>query len=358
MNRRSVGRDIPRLITVGLLALTMIISACANKAGDTASGGASGSGDGDGAATLTIYSGQHEDLVTALVKAYRKLNVVSIEVRSGDDAELTNQLVEEGERTKADLILTEEPGPIAQLDSKGLLAPVDRATLDKVDQRFVPSTGDWLPWAARSRVMFYNPNLIDENDLPESILDLANPEWKGRFAYAPSGAFATTVGYLINTIGESKTLDWLKAIKENGVNEQKNGKVRDSVEAGQHEFGLANHYYWYVLAKEKGGAEALQSKVHYMGNRDAGALVLASGAGILKSSKNKAAAQKFLSWLAEADGGQHVVAQDTPQYPLVKGVKSAYDIKPLAELDPPELDQGSLTNTTEAKELMIRAGMV
>lgn len=330
-------------------ALALGVVACTSDAESPSDGGS---------ASITVYSGQHEEMVKGFAAAFEKESGIKANVRSGDDAEMVNQVIEEGDRSKADVVITEEPAPMGQLAAKGLLAKVDPETEAVPDQRFVPDDGDWLPIAGRVRVMFYNPNMIAETALPKSILDLQKPEWKGRFAYAPSGAFTTTVAYLINTIGEADTLAWLKAIKANGVDEQSNGKVRDSVEAGQHEFGLSNHYYWYVLAKERGGAENLDSRVHYVGDKDPGGLVLASGAGILKSSKNQADAQKFLAWLAKADGGQKIIASGTPQYPMTPGVKSSYDLKPLEQLDPPVFDQGSLSNVEAAKDLMIQAGIV
>ena len=187
---------------------------------------------------------------------------------------------------------------------------------------------------------------------------LADPEWKGRFAYAPSGGFKSTVSYLINTIGPDETLTWLEAVKENGVNEQKNGQVRDSVEAGQHEFGLSNHYYWYILAKDKGGEENLTSRVHYMSGGDAGALLLASGAGVVKSSGNQAEAQEFLAWLVDPEGGQKILGETTPQYPLTDGVASSYELPALNTLEPPVFDQGSLQNTDQANELMKQSGII
>ena len=308
--------------------------------------------------TLTLYSGQHEDLTKAFADAFKQTTGVTVNVRAGSDSDLANQIIEEGDQTNADLFITEEPGPIAMLDARGLLAPIDPAALAKTDKRFNPENGHWLGYGARSRAIFYNPTLIEESALPKSILDLSNDEWKGKYAYAPSGAFVGTVAYLINTIGEDKTLAWLNGIKKTGSNLQKNGAIRDAVEAGQIPFGLANHYYWYVLAKQKGGPDKLVSKVHFMGNKDAGALIFASGAGIPKGGKQQAAAQQFIDWLADPKGGQAVLAQASPQYPLAPGVESSYGLKPLSELDPPVFDQGSLADTSKASDLIVEAGII
>ncbi|BBY53469.1 extracellular solute-binding protein [Mycobacterium koreense] len=322
------------------------------------SSGPGGAGSGGDAGTLTMYSGQHEELAEALAAGFEKQTGIHIDVRAGKDAEMVGQIIEEGQRSKADVVLTEEPGPIGELDSRGLLAAVPAEILEVPDHRFVPSTGNWLPWAARSRVLFYNPDLIAESDLPASILDLADSKWSGQFAYAPSGAFKSTTAYLINTIGDQATLEWLAAIKANGVNEQKNGKVRDSVEAGQHAFGLSNHYYWYILARDKGGQQNLTSRVAYLNNDDAGALMLASGAGVLASSQHQKQARRFLSWLADRDGGQRVVAEASPQFPLTPGVDSDYPLPSLADLTFPDFDQSSLQNVDDANALLMQSGII
>ncbi len=308
--------------------------------------------------SIVLYSGQHEELAIALGEGFTAATGIGVTVRAGEDADLVNQIIEEGDDTNADAILTEEPGPAASLDAKGLLAPIDPAALAQVDERFVPSTGNWLPYAARSRVIFFNPNLIEESALPASVLDLVNDEWKGKFAYAPSGAFTSTVVYLINTIGEDDTLAWLKGIKENGENLVKNGAIRDGVEAGQVAFGLSNHYYWYILAREKGGADKLQSRVHWVKGQDPGGLIFASAVAIPTASKQPELAAQFVAWMGNPTGGQAIIAADTPQYPVAPGIESSYDLPPMSELDPPVFDQGSLNDPSKAAELIIEAGII
>lgn len=344
MNRSALTRI---LAFAAAVALTAGLAACAPQDNT--------SGDGT---RLTVYSGQHEELANALAERFEAETGIGIDVRAGKDAEMVGQIIEEGQRSNADIVITEEPGPIGDLDARGLLAAVPADVLSVPDQRFVPSTGNWLPWAARSRVFFYNPDLIAEDELPKSILELSDPQWKGRFAYAPSGAFKSTTAYLINTIGADATLDWLKAVKDNGINEQKNGKVRDSVEAGQHAFGLSNHYYWYILARDRGGEQNLTSRVFFLNSDDAGALMLASGAGVLASSRHQEEGRQFLQWLAAPDGGQRVVAQASPQFPLTPGVRSDYGLPSIDELTFPQFDQASLENVDEANALLMQSGII
>jgi iron(III) transport system substrate-binding protein len=307
---------------------------------------------------LVIYSGQHEDWTNALATAFTAATGIPVEVRAGDDANLANQIIEEGDATSADIFLTEEPGPAAMLDARGLLSPIDATSLAKVNPDFNPSSGNWLGYGARARVIFYNPDLIAEEDLPASYFDLVEPEWKGKFAYAPSGAFVAVTTYMINTYGEEETLAWLRGIKENGENLGSNGAIRDAVEAGQIPFGISNHYYWYILAEERGGPDNVTSRVHVMGNEDPGAIVLSSAVAIPAASANEEEAQQFVSWLADAEGGQAILAETTPQYPFAPGVESRYGLVPLSELDPPLFDQGMLADSSIAAQLLIDAGIV
>lgn len=362
---RALGRVAANLAIVALA----LITACGpgNNSSTASSSSSPGSPEASSPSpksnvTLTVYTGQHAALIKALADAYTAQSGVKFDIRNGSDGDLVNQIIEEGSRSSADLFLSEEPGPVGLLDGRGLLAPIDKATIAEVAANLVPSSGNWVPYAARSRVIYYNPKLISEAELPNSILDLTKPEWKGKFAYAPSGAFVSTVSYLINTIGEDQTLAWLKGIKENGINEGSNGKVRDTVEAGQHPFGLSNHYYWWQLAQTKGGPDKLTSKIHYIDHPDAGSLVMASGAAILKSSSHQAEAQAFVKWLASASGGEAIVggndaAKYGAQYPVAPGVKSQVGLPQLSDLKPPKVDQNVFSATDKAKGLLTQSGI-
>ncbi len=352
------------------LAVTAALVAAAVLVGCSSSGSTASDPDDTSAATsttenvtLTVYTGNHKELIENLGDAFTAETGINLSIRDGEDADLANQIITEGDRTSADLFLSEEPGPMARLSSEGLLTALPEDILGAVDQRLVPSSGDWVPYAARSRVIYYNPDLIAEDELPESILDLTDPKWKGEFAYAPSGAFVATVSYLIDEIGEEDTLEWLEAIAANGVNEHKNGKVRDTVEAGQHAFGLSNHYYWWRLAQTEGGPDALTSKIHYFSEPDAGGLLLTSGAGIPASSDKVDAAETFLEWLVDPDGGQAIIGDadaetSGAQIPVAEGTASAIDGVPsVEELVAPDVDQSVFANTAAAAELIQQAGI-
>ncbi|MFX8393369.1 ABC transporter substrate-binding protein, partial [Acinetobacter baumannii] len=75
-----------------------------------------------------------------------------------------------------------------------------------IPQSFRPSDNMWIGIAARSTVFAYNKTKLTEDKLPKSILDLANPEWKGRWGAAATGAdFPAIVSAILELKGEAET---------------------------------------------------------------------------------------------------------------------------------------------------------
>lgn len=339
---------------IAALALLVVTAGCASP---TPAPAASPT-DSGASTTLTVYTDQHAALIEALTSAYSQQTGVKFNIQP--DATV-GQIQAEGDASPADLFLSEDPGPAAQLGKAGLLEPIAESTIEQVQPGLSSPDGLWVAYAARVRVLFYNPNLIAEVDLPQSLLDLADPKFAGQFAYAPSGAFVATTQYLIATIGLEATTAFLTAVNQNGVNEQKNGNVRDTVEAGKHAMGLSNHYYWWIKAAEVGGPDQMTSKIYHFPQPDPGNLVLSSGAAILNSSTQKDEAAKFVAWLTSADGGQTIISSGEigvsgAQYPVAVGSSSAL-VGSLDQIAAPPSDMGIYADQSQARELLKSLGM-
>src|SRR5690349_862153 len=137
---------------------------------------------------LVVYNAQHEELMDEVVAKFEEKTDLDVELRNGSDLELANQLVAEGESSPADVFLTENSPAMSLVQSKGLFEQLDDATLEQIPEQFRPDDGSWTGFAARSTVLFYNTDAVEESELPSSILDLAKPEWKGRVSFSPTGA--------------------------------------------------------------------------------------------------------------------------------------------------------------------------
>jgi iron(III) transport system substrate-binding protein len=268
-----------------------------------------------------------------------------------------NQIVAEGKRSPADVFLTENSPAITVVQNADLLAPVAQATLDQVDPAFRPSNGRWTGIAARSTVLVYNPSMVSEAQLPKSMMDLAKPEYAGRWGAAPSGAdFQAIVAGMLEAKGEAATSAWLDGLKKNAKVYQNNIATMNAVNAGQVPMGIMYHYYWYrdqALTKE--GSKNTQ--LHYFKNEDVGAFVSVSGGGVLASSKHAEQAQRFLTWITSAKGQAAISASKSMEFAVGKGQPSDPALPPPASLQAPKIDPFTLDGP-KVIELMTQAGII
>jgi iron(III) transport system substrate-binding protein len=307
--------------------------------------------------SLTIYNAQHEGLTKEWAQAFTEETGVVVTIRNGSDLEFANQIVQEGANSPADVFLTENSPAMALVDGKGLFEPVAQDTLDQVPEQFRPVNGHWVGVAARSTVFAYDKTKLTEDKLPKSMLDLATPEWKGRWAASPSGAdFQAIVGALLQLKGEAATAEWLKGMKTNFTAYRGNSTAMKAVNAGQTEGALIYHYY-YFGDQAKTGENSKNVALHYFKNEDPGAFVSISGGGILASSKHKPQAQAFLKWLT-GKGGQKVLRDGTSfEYAVGKDEASNKALVPLSDLKAPKVEPSTLNNA-KVTDMMTAAGLL
>lgn len=335
---------------IAATTLTALVGcSAATPTASTASGTPSGS--------ITVYNAQHEELTQSWADAFTKKTGVKVILRNGDDSEFSNQLVQEGSASPADVFLTENSPAMSVVDKAGLFAPIPTATLDQVPSAYRPSSGRWTGIAARSTVLVYNPSMLPATRLPKSLLDLADASWKGRWAASPSGAdFQAIVSALLAIKGEKATLSWLKSMRTNAVTYKGNSSVMKAVNAGEIPAGVIYHYYWFG-DQASTGENSNNTKLYYFKNQDPGAFVSVSGGGVLKTSKNPVAAQAFVKFITGAAGQAILRTGDSFEYPVASGANANPALPPLASLDAPKIDPSSL-NSKRVSDLMTQAGLL
>lgn len=306
---------------------------------------------------IVVYNAQHASLTKAWAEAFSRETGIKVTLRNGGDTELGNQIVQEGAASPADVFLTENSPAMALVDSAGLFAPLNTATLALVPESFRPAHGRWIGIAARSTVFVYNKQKLTAAQLPKSLMDLAGPGWKGRWAASPAGAdFQAIVSALLELKGEAATLDWLKGMKANAVTYKGNGVVLKAVNAGEVDGGVIYHYY-RVGDQARTGENSRNTDAHYFRNQDPGAFVSVSGAGVLSSSKRKAEAQAFVQWLSGKGGQEILKTGDSYEYAVGNGAASNARLVPLADLQAPKVDPSRL-NSKKVSDLMTQAGLL
>jgi iron(III) transport system substrate-binding protein len=309
------------------------------------------------ASKLVIYSGRQENLVGGLIEQFEKDSGVEVSVRYGNTAQLAAQLLEEGDKTKADVYFSQDGGALGALGKAGMLTTLPQPVLEKVPAKYRAKDGTWVGTSGRARVIVYDPKQVPEADVPDSVFELTDPKWKGKVGIAPSNAsfesFVTAVRVLK---GDDVAKKWLRDMKANDVETYDNNiAILNATEDGVLKLGLINHYYWYEQVAEE-GKDKVPARLKFLPGGDPGALVNVAGAAVLKGSDRSAEAQKFIEYLL-SEKGQEYFADKTKEYPLVAGSASVPELPPLDSLQAPDIDLSDLDTLEETLTMISDAGL-
>jgi iron(III) transport system substrate-binding protein len=338
MNDR--GRGVSALLVV-VLAVVVVV----------ARGGATGE------SSLLLYNGQHPQVTSELVAAFEKQTRIHVSVRTNDGIVLADQLLAEGSASPADVYLTENTPELVTLDEHHLLARLDTSTLAQVPARDSAASGDWVGIARRISALAYDPALVSSTQLPKSLLELAQPAWKGKVAVAPTDSdFPPLVGAIIATYGKQAAVSWLAGLKHNAQLYQSDESVVAAVNRGDVATGVINHYYWFRLRQELGKG-AVHSALYFFPNHNVGSLENISGAGVLATSKHPNEAQEFVRFLVSPTAQKILAHGYDYEYPTRPGIRPNPQLPALATIAPAILNPNALGNDQQAAELIQESGL-
>jgi iron(III) transport system substrate-binding protein len=328
------------------LVFALLISGC----------GASGSGT-----TIVLYSAQHEQTTDAMIAAFTRQTGIHVRVEQNDEDVLTAQLEEEGELTPADVFYTENSNWLEQLSDQHMLAKVDPATLAAVPKQDDAANGDWVGVSARISVLIYNTSKLKPSELPKSVMELADPRWRGKIEIAPGETdMWPVISSIVRSYGRKAALRWLIGLELNAEGNDQvpdNETITSDVSKGTIDMGLINHYYYYRLMAEI-GKQAIKANIAYFTPRNPGYVEDISGAAILKTSKHQAADQEFLKFLTSRAGQEVLAHSDSFEYPIRPGVTANPELTPLSRLQPTSFTPAQLGTGLNAKELLEESGLL
>lgn len=315
---------------------------------------AAGCGGGDGG-RLTVYSGRSPDLIGPLLERFAEETGIRIGVRYGGTAQLAALLMEEGGRTPADVYIAQDAGALGAVQAAGLFAPLGGDLLGRTSAAYRSREGRWVGLSGRVRVLVYHTGALDPGELPDSILELADPRWRGRLAWAPAnGSFQAWVTALRVSEGEDGARAWLEGVLANDPAEYPNNvSIVAAVGRGEADLGLVNHYYLNRFLAEEG--EGFGARNHYTAPGDIGTLVNVAGAGVLAASDRRDDARRLIRFLL-SDESQRFFAETNSEYPLVAGVPANADLPGIAALRPPPIDLSDLADLESTLALLRSTG--
>lgn len=313
--------------------------------------------------TINLYSARHYDSDNALYQAFTKKTGIRVNLIEAPADKLIERIKSEGANSPADVLMTVDAGNLWRAEEAGLLQPVSSNALrSAVPANLRDSDGHWFGLSKRARVIVYNKQRIKPAQL-STYEDLANPKWKGRLIIRSSSNVynQSLVGALLAAHGAKKTEDWAKGVVANFANPPKGNDTAQikEVAAGTADLTIVNTYYVVRLMESKKSEDreiASKVGVFFPNQRDRGTHVNISGGGVVKTSKNRDAAIKFLEFLASPEA-QSMLAKGNNEYPVRSGVAVDPIVASLGRFKEDRLNATVYgRNNAAALKLMDRAG--
>jgi iron(III) transport system substrate-binding protein len=339
------------------LALSLIVllgfGACRQGApGGSASGGAGRS--------VVVYSSADKEFAELIFRAYEQKTGVKVlplyDTEETKTAGLTARLVAEKAHPKADVFWSSETGRAIALVEHGIAASYASPEAAGIPPRYKGASGLWTGFAARIRVLLYNTELVRTSEAPRSILDLARPEWRGRFAFANPhfGTMSFHAAALFVQWGDGRAAGFFQALKANGaVIAAGNSDVKDRVADGRVAVGILDEDDAVVAQRDK---KPVALVIPDQDGPDAlGTPLMPNAAVLIQGAPHPEEARRFIDFLVSAEAESILAASDAAQYPLHPGVPGPALLPPLDGIRVMDVDYGEVARKLKAMDEAMKA---
>ena len=281
---------------------------------------------------LNLYSARHYQTDEALYAEFTKQTGIKINRIEADDNALLERLRSEGKNSLADVILLVDAARLWRAEIEGFFQPIQSKVLDtRIPKNFrsndIGQGSQWFGFSSRARVIVYNKASMNPKDV-DTYEKLADPVNKGKVC-TRSGShpyMLSLIGAMYERQGEAKTEAWAKGMVANMARAPKGGDTDQikGVASGECGVALTNSYYLARLMRSTKPADMqVVEKIGLIWPNQAtsGVHMNIAGGAVASYAPNKAAAIKFLEYLA-SDSAQQYFANGNNEWPVVKSVKT------------------------------------
>ncbi len=298
---------------------------------------------------VVIYTSVDQIFSEPVLKRFEKETGIKVkalyDVEASKTVGLVNRLIAEKQNSKCDVFWNSEVSRTIQLKKGGLLEQYKSPHWEVFPETFKDKEQYWTGFGARSRVLIYNKNLLSENELPASIFELTEPEWKGKvtIAYPLFGTTATHVAALYSLLGAEKTESYLKALVENSVVVvDGNGKTRDMVVDAKIPLGFTDTDDANVSIQQGKPVNTI-----YFDKEGIGTLLIPNTVALIKGAPNSVNGKKFINFLLSAEIESMLAFGESAQMPLRSGVKKPDYIPDISDIKAMDIDYEDVANYIE-----------
>lgn len=312
---------------------------------------------------LNLYSARHYDTDNALYESFTKKTGIKVNLVEADADKLIERINSEGANSPADVLITVDAGRLWRAKEAGILQPVSSQVLQRaVPANFRDTDNQWFGLSKRARVIMYNKDKVKPSEL-STYEALTDSKWKGRILVRSSSHVynLSLLGSMIAVNGAQKSEEWARGIVANFARPPEGNDTAQikAVAAGQGDIAIANTYYIARLLKSsKADDKEISQKigVFFPNQNNRGTHVNICGGAVVKTSKNKEAAIKFLEHMVSREA-QEIFAKGNNEYPVLDGVALDPVVASLGKFKSDSTNAAVFgKNNAEALKIMNRVG--
>ena len=291
---------------------------------------------------LTIYTSRQPQLIEPIVEKFSLETGIKVNFLSGNAQELMERIDVEGDNSPADIFMTVDAGVLWQAAERDIFS----STNSKILEENIPSylrdpENKWFGLSKRARTIVYSNDQFNDNDF-STYEDLADPKWKGKLCLRTSKKVynRSLMASMIDAYGFEKAKEvvtgWISNLATEVFSNDTN--ALKAVSSGQCGLTIVNTYY---LARLLDDPQYDNLTLFWANQIDRGVHVNISGAGIVKTSKNKQAATLLLEYLS-SEKAQDFYASANKEYPVLDGAMVHASIKDWGEFIEDNINVGIL----------------
>jgi iron(III) transport system substrate-binding protein len=176
-----------------------------------------------GAPRVVLYCAQDKEFAEESLADFTRRTGLAVapkfDTEKDKSVSLYQELLKEQKRPRCDVFWNNEILLTLRLQRAGLLEPYDSPSARPYPDWAKAPDHTWHAFAARARVLVVNTTLAPEAERPKSLLDLAEPRWKGRAVIARPlfGTSSTQAACLFEVLGPERAKAYYRGLKANGV---------------------------------------------------------------------------------------------------------------------------------------------
>ncbi|MBN1420918.1 MAG: extracellular solute-binding protein [Planctomycetes bacterium] len=321
-----------------------------------AAGVIAAAGCGDGGPAAVVYTSLDQRFSEELLGAFeRESRIRALGVYDTEAAKtvgLAARIAAERDRPRADVFWSSEIVHTIILARQGLLDAYRSPSAETIPDRFRDPRGVWTGFAARLRIIIANADLVAEDEMPRSVLDLADPRWKGRAAIA-NPLFGTTASHtaaLFATLGTERTERFFLDLKANGVAILPgNATVKDRVIAGDFAVGLTD-----TDDAELAIRRAARIRIAIPDQEGFGALLIPNTIALVRDAPHPREARALIDWILRPETEALLAASASAQIPVRDDVPRPARVPRLSDLRLMDVDWEGAADELEAATRFMR----